>query len=60
MDNIKRINDELAVAMDQVTLEQLQQVAQDGFKSVRNSFSSISQPMQDLASRSEWDVSLYQ
>lgn len=36
MENVKRINDQLAVTMGQVTLEQLQQAAQEGFKSVLN------------------------
>lgn len=36
MDNVKRINDQLAVATSQVTPEQLQQAAQEGFKSVLN------------------------
>jgi protein tyrosine phosphatase (PTP) superfamily phosphohydrolase (DUF442 family) len=33
MENVKRINDELTVS-GQVTLEQLQQAVQEGFKSV--------------------------
>lgn len=36
MDNVKQISTDLAVAMDQVTPEQLEQAAQQGFKSVMN------------------------
>jgi uncharacterized protein (TIGR01244 family) len=36
MENIKTIDDQIAVAMGQVTPEQLQQAAQEGFKSVLN------------------------
>lgn len=36
MENVKRINDRLAVATSQVTPEQLQQAAKAGFKSVLN------------------------
>ncbi|MBW4623845.1 MAG: protein tyrosine phosphatase family protein [Cyanosarcina radialis HA8281-LM2] len=36
MENIKNINDRLAVAMGQVTPEQLQQATEEGFKSVLN------------------------
>lgn len=35
METVRKINDELAIA-GQVTLEQLQQIAQEGFKSVLN------------------------
>lgn len=36
MENIKKVSDELAVAMGQVTLEQMQQASQEGFKSILN------------------------
>jgi len=36
MENVKKINDQLAVATSQVTSEQLQQAAQEGFKSLLN------------------------
>lgn len=36
MNNLKQINDEISVAMTQVTPEELQQAAQEGFKSVLN------------------------
>lgn len=36
MENVKKINEDLAVAMDQVTPEQLQQASQEGFQSVLN------------------------
>ena len=36
MENVKRINNQLAVAMGQVTPEQLQQANKEGFKSVLN------------------------
>lgn len=36
MKNVKNINDELTVATEQVTPEQLQQATQEGFKSVMN------------------------
>lgn len=36
MENVKRVSDELAVAMGQVTPEQVQQASQEGFKSILN------------------------
>ncbi|WP_232432233.1 hypothetical protein [Chamaesiphon minutus] len=36
MENTKPIDDELSVAMGQPTIEQLQQAATEGFKSVLN------------------------
>jgi uncharacterized protein (TIGR01244 family) len=36
MENVKRVNGPLAVAMGQVTPEELQQAAHEGFKSVLN------------------------
>lgn len=36
MEDVKKINDELTIVTGQVTLEQLQKAAQEGFKSVMN------------------------
>ncbi|MEC4982881.1 MAG: sulfur transferase domain-containing protein [Oscillatoria sp. PMC 1068.18] len=36
MDNVKKINDEISVAMEQITPEQLQSAAKAGYRSVLN------------------------